>query len=68
MDDTTAVMDEVGSERAVVYGRLGVRRLACLFAAMHADRTVALVVHGSSARYAWAPDYPWGVTREELDA
>jgi class 3 adenylate cyclase len=68
MDDARAVMDEVGSERAVVYGASESGALACLFAAMHSDRTVALVVHGSNARNAWAPDYPWGVKRENLDA
>jgi hypothetical protein len=35
---------------------------------MHPDRTVALVVHGSNARTAWAPDYPWGLKKEDLDA
>ena len=68
MDDARAVMDEVGSERAVVYGVSESGGLACLFAAMHSDRTIALVVHGSSARYAWAPDYPWGVRKEEHEA
>lgn len=68
MDDARAVMDNVGSERAVVYGASESGALACLFAAMHPDRTVALVVHGSNARNAWAPDYPWGLKREDLDA
>jgi class 3 adenylate cyclase len=68
MDDARAVMDEVGSERAVVYGASESGGLACLFAATHPDRTVALVVHGSYARYAWAPDYPWGDTREQHEA
>jgi pimeloyl-ACP methyl ester carboxylesterase/class 3 adenylate cyclase len=68
MDDTRAVMDEVESERAVVYGASESGMLACLFAAMHPDRTVAVVAHGSNARYAWAPDYPWGVTREAFEA
>ncbi len=65
MDDARAVMDAVGSKRAVIYGASESGGLACLFAAMHPDRTVALVVHGSFARMAWAPDYPWGVTREK---
>ena len=64
MDDARAVMDEVGSERAVIYGASESGALACLFAAAHPDRTIALVIHGSCAREAWAPDYPWGVTRE----
>jgi len=68
MDDTGAVMDEVGSQRAVVYSASESGALGCLFAAMHPDRTVALVIHGSSARNAWAPDYPWGETREEHEA
>ncbi len=67
MDDTRAVMDEVGSRRAVIYGASESGVLACLFAAMHADRTVALVIHGSNARTAWAPDYPWGVTQEQQE-
>jgi class 3 adenylate cyclase len=54
----------VGSERAVVYGASESGALACLFAAAHPDRTIALVIHGSCAREAWAPDYPWGTTRE----
>ena len=47
MDDARAVMDEVGSERAVIYGASESGALACLFAAAHPDRTIALVVHGS---------------------
>jgi class 3 adenylate cyclase len=68
MDDARAVMGEVGSERAVVYGASESGALACLFAATHPDRTIALVVHGSCARIAWAPDYPWGVTPEQHEA
>jgi class 3 adenylate cyclase len=67
MDDARAVMDDVGSERAVVYGASESGALACLFAAMHPNRSVALVVHGSNARNAWAPDYPWGLKRERLE-
>ena len=68
MDDARAVMDEVGSERAVLYGASESGRLACLFAATYTDRARALVIHGSTARDAWAPDYPWGQKREDLDA
>jgi len=56
MDDARAVMDQVGSERAVIYGASESGAMAALFAASHPDRTVALVIHGSSARSAWAPD------------
>ncbi len=64
MDDARAVMDEVGSERAILYGASESGALSALFAATYPDRTVALVIHGSSPRYAWAPDWPWGVTQE----
>ncbi len=67
MDDARAVMDAVGSERAVIYGASESGAMAILFAAMHPDRTIALIVHGSYARVAWAPDYPWGQTREVHD-
>ena len=68
MDDARAVMDAVGSERAVVYGASESGAMAALFAATHPDRTIALVIHGSAVRYAWAPDWPWGETREQHEA
>jgi class 3 adenylate cyclase len=39
--------------------------MCLLFAATHPERTAALVMNGSFARRTWAPDYPWGPTREE---
>jgi class 3 adenylate cyclase/pimeloyl-ACP methyl ester carboxylesterase len=60
IDDITAVMDKVGSERAVIYGASESSTLALLFAAMHPERTVALVVHGAYPSGTWAPDAPWG--------
>jgi pimeloyl-ACP methyl ester carboxylesterase/class 3 adenylate cyclase len=68
MDDARVVMDAVASERAVVYGASESGAMAALFAASHPDRTIALVIHGSNARSAWAPDYPWGETPEEHQA
>lgn len=67
MDDALAVMDAVGAERAVLYGASESGALAGLFAASYPDRTVALVIHGSTPRYAWAPDWPWGETQEAHD-
>ena len=68
MDDVRAVMDAVASERAVIYGASESGAMAALFAATYPERTFALVMHGSYARRAWAPDYPWGETREHHDA
>jgi DNA-binding SARP family transcriptional activator/pimeloyl-ACP methyl ester carboxylesterase len=66
MDDVRAVMDAVGSERAVVIGISEGGPMSILFAATHPERTAALVLVGSSARTMWAPDYPTGRTDEEL--
>ena len=65
MDDALAVMDAAGSQRAVIYGASESGAMAALFAATYPDRTVALVIHGSYPRTAWAPDFPWGETLEE---
>jgi class 3 adenylate cyclase len=68
MDDVRAVMDAAGSERAVVYGASESGALAALFGAAHAERTTAIVIHGSFPRSAWASDYPWGETPEQHTA
>ena len=60
MDDVRAVMDAVVPHRAVIYGASESGAMAALFAATYPDRTIALVIHGSYARTAWAPDYPSG--------
>src|SRR5207302_10375450 len=67
-DDLRVVMDEVGSERAVLVGNRGGGSLAAFFAAMHPDRVFALVLYNSWARTAWAPDYPVGTPPDDLAA
>jgi pimeloyl-ACP methyl ester carboxylesterase/DNA-binding CsgD family transcriptional regulator/class 3 adenylate cyclase len=66
MDDTRAVMDAAGSERAVLFGASETAPLACLFAATYPERTVALVLYAAYASEARKPDYPWPPTAEEL--
>ena len=39
-----------------------------LFAATHPDRTAAMVIIGTYARIAWAPDYPYGTKPDEWSA
>jgi class 3 adenylate cyclase/pimeloyl-ACP methyl ester carboxylesterase len=60
VDDITAVLDAVGSTSAVLYGENHGAPLALLFAATYPERTRALVLSGGFARFASAPDYPWG--------
>jgi pimeloyl-ACP methyl ester carboxylesterase/class 3 adenylate cyclase len=60
MDDINVVMDEVGSESAVLYGIGGGGTICMLFAATHPQRVSGLVLVNSFARLSRAPDYPWG--------
>ena len=64
MDDVRAVMDRVGSERAVLFGVSEGGPMSLLFAATYPERVSALVLYGSYARRTWAPDYPVGLTAE----
>ena len=66
MDDVRAVLDSVGSERAVLLGLSEGGAMSTLFAATHPARTAALVLMGTFPREMQAPDYPWGVSEENL--
>jgi pimeloyl-ACP methyl ester carboxylesterase len=69
MDDVRAVMDAVGSERAVLMGISEGAPLSMLFAASHPERTSALVFCGGEVKEVISDDWPWGLsTREEYDA
>ncbi|MPZ70175.1 MAG: alpha/beta fold hydrolase [Actinobacteria bacterium] len=67
MQDITAVMDAVGSERAAVFGISEGGTLCLLFAEAHPDRAHAVVLYGSWARRLAGPDYPYGPSAEELE-
>jgi class 3 adenylate cyclase len=68
MDDIRAVLDAVESEQAVLIAPTSTAPLACVFAATYPQRTRALVLFNAVARLVRAPDYPFGVTRDEADA
>ena len=65
MDDARAVMDAVGSERAVVFGVSEGCPMATLFAATYPERTVALVLFGTGASWKTSADYPWPSSTDE---
>lgn len=65
IDDMRAVMDEVESNQAAVFGISGGGPVAMLFAATYPKRTSALVIYASGARYLTSDDYPWGTALEE---
>jgi serine/threonine protein kinase/class 3 adenylate cyclase len=64
-DDVRAVMDAVGSKRAAFFSVSEGGPMSILFAATYPERTIALVIWGSGARFSWAPDYPWTTKRED---
>jgi class 3 adenylate cyclase/pimeloyl-ACP methyl ester carboxylesterase len=66
MDDIRAVMDAVGSDRAVIYGASESGMLDLLFAATYPERSLALVIHGSYPSARWQPEAPWGWREDEF--
>jgi class 3 adenylate cyclase len=68
MDDLHTVMDAAGVDRAGLWGISESGPMSILFAATYPERTAALVLQGSFARQARAPDYPCGYPPEFLEA
>jgi len=68
MDDVRAVLDACGSRRAALLGVSEGGPMCALFAATYPERTAALMTFGSYPCRMTAPDYPWGVTEQDLDA
>jgi pimeloyl-ACP methyl ester carboxylesterase len=66
MDDVRAVLDATHSSRAALIGVSEGGPMSLLYAATYPERTSALVLYGSYARRAWAPDHPFGVTSERM--
>lgn len=66
MDDFRAVMDAVGSKKALILGASESGAMSILYAATYPDRVSALILAGAYARATRAPDYPLGDTPEEV--
>lgn len=66
VDDMRAVMDAASSERADVFGISEGGAMAMLLAATHPGRVEALVLYGSFARLLESPEYPIGVSEQQL--
>jgi class 3 adenylate cyclase len=64
MDDTNAVLDAAGVERAALLGTGTGGQVAMAFAATYPQRTTSLVLANAYARSPRAPDYPWGAPNE----
>jgi pimeloyl-ACP methyl ester carboxylesterase len=68
MDDMRSVMEAVGVERVALWGISEGGPMALLFAATYPDRTASLVLQGSFARIAQAPDHQFGFPPEPMAA
>lgn len=68
MDDVRTVMDAADVERAALWGISEGGPMSILFAATYPDRTAGLVLQGSFARIAQAPDQPFGYAPEASEA
>ena len=68
MDDVVAVLDAVGSERAVLIGGGDAGMMTTLFAATHPERTSGLVLSDPRVRITRTDDFPWAFTDEEWGA
>jgi class 3 adenylate cyclase len=56
MEDVRAVLDAVGSDRAIIFGPHEGSTMACLYAATYPERTVALVLWQAWAAFDDRPD------------
>ncbi len=68
IEDVRAVMDAVGSKRAVLVGVSEGGPMCALFAATDPERTAALVMIGTYAKRIRDDAYPWAPTEEQREA
>jgi DNA-binding SARP family transcriptional activator/pimeloyl-ACP methyl ester carboxylesterase len=68
VDDTLAVLDAAGSQRAVILGISAGAPTAALFAATHPNRTEALILYGGFARFFPGDGYDPGYDRKTSEA
>lgn len=68
MEDVHAVMDAVGSQRAVLVGVSEGGPMCSLFAATYPERTAGVAMIGTYAKRIRDEDYPWAPTEEQREA
>jgi class 3 adenylate cyclase/pimeloyl-ACP methyl ester carboxylesterase len=67
MEDLLAVMDAAGSKRAAIYAELDGGPVGMLFAGHYPERTSALILANTAAKYVASEDYPQGEPPETWD-
>jgi len=64
VEELICVMDTVGSEQAAIFAAFDAGPMGMLFAATKPERTTALILGNTSARFLADQDYPIGYPRE----
>ena len=67
-DEIEAVLDAAGSEKAALLAVHDAGPVGLLFAATRPQRTAALILFNTTARFIAADDYPIGLSREDYEA
>lgn len=67
MDDILAVMNAVGSARAVLLGVSEGGTSAALFAATYPERVAGLILYATMAKGTRSLDYPWVLSPDQFD-
>jgi DNA-binding SARP family transcriptional activator/pimeloyl-ACP methyl ester carboxylesterase len=68
IEDVQAVMNAVGSDRAVVFGYSEGAPMSILFTATYPEKVSSLILGSAFARWFPAPDYPCGPGAQEVYA
>lgn len=68
MDDIRAVMDAAEIDKADFFAISEGGPLALLFSATFPERVSSLCLWGTLVRGLWAPDFPWGMRADEVEA
>jgi class 3 adenylate cyclase len=68
VQDALSVLDAVNSERAVVLAPFLAAAEGIALAALHAERVADLIIVNGAARLLSSPDYPYGLTPNQLDS
>jgi class 3 adenylate cyclase len=66
-EDLLTVLDAANAERPAILANSVAGMLAIFFAATYPDRVSSLILDGCYARFAQAPDYPWGIPTPLLE-
>ncbi len=66
MDDITAVLDEIGADRASLFGVGESANVCALYAATYPERCERIALFGPYARTVRSPTYPYGHSEDEV--